>query len=72
MSEDECMTLAGKLFKELVHGTPSPRDGAEVVLYLHAMVWMGQDNPGDVEGMLESYVDALRHTITHGKMVSVQ
>lgn len=67
MTSAELRDIAKDLFRELVERTSGPQDGAEVVLYLHALIWKSQDEKvTSTKAMLDAFNNAFLEVIGEG------
>lgn len=63
MTHDQLSALANEMFDEILTKVEGPKDAAELVLYLHALIWVNTENKAPVEEMLTAHREAFLHII---------
>lgn len=64
MTSEECIEVAEELFKTIRGKGCSPKDAAEIVVYVHLLTWLNQrrvNSPAHV--MLDAYKEVFLETL---------
>ena len=55
MTSEECRDIAKDMATELIDLTDGPQDAAEILIYLHIIIWKSQEGKASTSTMLDCY-----------------
>lgn len=66
MTHEELQTMAQDIFRDIVADTTGPQDAAELIFYLHVMLWQSQESPRSAATMLDAFKASFLEAIGEG------
>lgn len=68
-TSEELKDIARDMFRKLVSLTDGPQDGAEVLVYLHVLIWINQEAKAPASEMLDRYRELFLELIGEGHTI---